>query len=334
MQYLSSFDPKDMNVLVRLDLDLPVEKGAFDLTRMEDSFATLSYLWKNHAKHVTVIAHRGHDVKPTKQFSLEPIAKVLYKKLAEQKAFLKTNEKAIQEWLDVLENLRFDPREEKAVMGFAKELAKGQDAFVNDAFATSHRSHTSIVLLPKLLPTVFGFQFEREMTVLKKLTETPKRPFIFVLGGAKLETKLPLLEKISEHVEVILLGGKLAAEAVAQGYKNRKMIIAKLTDDGLDITPASAEQFSRFILEAKTLVWNGPMGKFEDSKHLAGTKYIADTIARAGGYRVIGGGDTEASLEACKIKPDKFNHVSSGGGALMHYLAYHSLPALEAVQKK
>ncbi len=332
MQYLSSYDPHDAKVLVRLDLDLPEEKGKFDTSRMEDGFATITYLWKQKAKHVTVIAHRGHVIKSKKQFSMKPIAVLFYQKLLETKAFKNVDAKELKSWLDILENLRFDPREEEGSMKFARELAKGHDLFVNDAFATAHRAHTSIAMIPKVLPTVFGFQFEKEMAVLKKLTETPKRPFIFVLGGAKLETKLPLLEKISEHVDVILLGGKLAAEAIEQGYKNRKMIIARLTKDGLDITPDSMEQFSRFILEAKTLVWNGPMGMYEDGKHMAGTKYVAQMIARTGGYRVIGGGDTEAAISKLKIDEQKaFSFISSGGGALLHYLAYHSLPALEAV---
>ena len=333
MQYLSSFDPQNMRVLARLDLDLPSDHGKFDTSRMEDSFETLGYLWKNKAKHVTVIAHRGHDVKKTKTFSLEPIAKLLYKKLIETKAFKKTTEKEVKEWLDVLENLRFDPREEAGDLKFAKELAKDHDLFVNDAFATAHRSHTSIVFIPKVLPTVFGLQFEKEMVVMKKLTESPKRPFMFVLGGAKLETKLPLLEKIVDHVDVVLLGGKLIAEANKQGYKNRKMIIGKLTEDGLDITQAAAEQFSRFIIEAKTLVWNGPMGKFEDPAHEAGTKFVAEAIAHANGYKVIGGGDTEAAVAHFHLNEEKmFNHVSSGGGALLHYLAYKTLPALDAVK--
>ncbi len=231
------------------------------------------------------------------------------------------------------ENLRFDPREEKGDAKFGKELAKGHDLFVNDAFATSHRAHTSIVIIPKILPTVFGVQFEKEMTVMKKITETPKRPFMFVLGGAKLETKMPLLEKVSEYVDVILLGGKLAAEARKQGYKNRKTIIAELTEDGLDISQPSMEQFERFIVEAKTLVWNGPMGKFEDGKHMDGTKFIAQAVIKCPGYKVIGGGDTEAAVTQLKLNQEKaFSHVSSGGGAMLHYLTYRSLPAIEAVE--
>lgn len=321
-------------MLVRLDLDLPEipgKKNAFDVTRMEDSFETLSYLWRKKASHVTVIAHRGHKVKVGKDFSLEPIAELLYTALLKTKAFTKTDQTKLEEWLDIRENLRFDPREEEGDLGFAKELAQGHDLFVNEAFATSHREHTSIVKIPEILPTVFGYQFEREMAVMQRLTLTPKRPFMFVLGGAKLDTKLPLLEKITEHVDVVLLGGKLAAEAIETGYKNRKTIIAKLTDDGLDIAQSSMEQFERFITEAKTLVWNGPMGKFEDKEHMAGTKFIAEAVSRTTGYRVIGGGDTEAAVAALKIDEKTFSFVSSGGGAMLHYLAYRTLPAIEAV---
>lgn len=330
MRYLSAMDPEDLNVLVRLDLDLPQKGKSFDTTRLEDSLETLGYLWKSKAKHVTVIAHRGHH--PKASDSLEPIADLLYDKMLVEKAFKNATRDKLEEWLDVLENLRFDPREEANDPNFAKELAEGQDLFVNDAFATSHREHTSIVGVPKVLQTVFGFQFAKEMTVLEKLTGTPKRPFLFILGGAKLDDKLQLLEKIGEHVDVILLGGKLAAEAREKEYKHRRMIIAQLTDDGLDITPTSNEQFERFVLDAKTLVWNGPMGYFEDGKHAAGTKALIESISKSNAYKVAGGGDTEAAMTQLKVDQGKiFNHVSSGGGALLHYLAFRTLPALEVV---
>ncbi len=341
MQYLSSITPSNKRVLIRLDLDLPQSSdGAFDTTRMEDSFETLCYLWQHKAAHVTAIAHRGHDVKKTKNFSLTPIAKILFEKLLTQKAFKKATPESLAAWLELKENLRFDPREEEASKEFAKELAKGQDLFVNEAFATSHRSHTSIVKVPELLPTVFGFQFEKEMKVLEKITGTPKRPFMFVLGGAKLETKLPLLEKIAELVDVILVGGKLAVEAKARKLEfsdtlRRRMIIADLTEDGFDIDLKATEQFERFVTEAKTLVWNGPMGKYEDVEHREGTKRVAEAIANGNGYKVIGGGDTEAALTILGLDRLKgFDHISSGGGALLHYLAYRSLPGIEAATVK
>ncbi len=335
IKYLTNYNPENKNVLLRLDLDLPEENGEFDLTRMEDSYETLKYLWREKAKHVTVIAHRGHEPKKTKEFSLAPIADLLYEELLKQTGFKKTKREQLEEWMDVLENLRFDPREESNDPTFAAELAAGQDVFVNDAFATSHREHTSIVGLPKVLPTVFGFQFEKEMTVLKKITETPKRPFVFVLGGAKLETKMPLIEKMGELVDVILLGGKLAVEARATNFKQRRMIVAELTEDNLDISPKAAEQFERFITDAKTIVWNGPMGKFEDPAHMAGTKYVAESIAKTSAFKVVGGGDTEAAVTMLKINEGKaFSHISAGGGAMLYYLSYRKLPALDAAAKK
>jgi len=334
IKYLTNYNPENKKVLLRLDLDLPGEHGHFDTTRLEDSFETLKYLWREKAKHVTVIAHRGHEPKKTKEFSLAPIADLLYDGLLTQAGFKKAKREQLEEWLDVLENLRFDPREEANDSRFAKELAENQDVFVNDAFATSHREHTSIVGLPKVLPTVFGFQFEKEMAVLKKVTETPKRPFVFVLGGAKLETKMPLIEKMSELVDVILLGGKLAVEARATNFKHRRMIVAELTEDNLDITLKAAEQFERFITDAKTIVWNGPMGKFEDPAHMEGTQYVANAIARTTAFKVLGGGDTEAAVTQLKINEGKaFNHISAGGGAMLHFLAYRKLPALDALPK-
>jgi len=334
IKYLTNYNPENKRVLLRLDLDLPENNGAFDTTRMEDSYETLRYLWREKAQHVTVIAHRGHEPKPTKAFSLAPIADLLYEGLLTQTGFKKAKREQLEEWMDVLENLRFDPREEANNPAFAAELAQNQDVFVNDAFATAHREHASIVGLPKLLPTVFGFQFETEMAALKKVTETPKRPFVFVLGGAKLETKMPLIEKMADLVDVILLGGKLAVEARAQNYKQRRMIVAELTEDNLDISVKAAEQFERFITDAKTIVWNGPMGKFEDPAHMAGTSYVANAIARTSAFKVLGGGDTEAAVTMLKINEGKaFSHISAGGGAMLYYLAYRRLPALDAVPK-
>lgn len=334
IKYLTNCNPENKRILLRLDLDLPQENGVFDTTRMEDSFETIKYLWREKAAHVTVIAHRGHTPKKTKEFSLAPIADLLYEALLTQTGFKKAKRAQLEDWLDVLENLRFDPREEANDLNFAKELATGQDLFVNDAFATAHREHTSIVGLPQVLPTVFGFQFEKEMAAMKKVTDTPRRPFVFVLGGAKLETKMPLIEKMSELVDVILLGGKLAVEAHATNYKQRRMIVAEVTEDTLDITPKAAEQFERFITDAKTIVWNGPMGKFEDPEHMAGTAYVANAIARTSAFKVLGGGDTEAAVTMLKINEGKaFSHISSGGGAMMYYLANRTLPAIEAAQK-
>lgn len=341
MQFLRNINPLDKSVLVRLDLDLPRDaSGQFDTTRLEAGFETLVDLWQRKAKNVTVIAHRGHEPEKSIEFSLQPIAELLYVGVLRQPTMKDTDEQAFRSWLTVKENLRFDAREEEGSEEYAKELAAGFDLFVNDAFATAHRKHTSIVMIPRVLPTVFGFQFEAEMRAFRRVLESPERPFIFILGGAKLETKLPLLEKMADLVDLILVGGKLAVEAKTADLQysdalKTKMTIADVTVDTLDINEEFAHRFCEQIQQAKTVVWNGPMGKFEDENHRTGTKIVADAIIEAtqnGAFSLIGGGDTESALTVLDLeKPGNFSHISSGGGAMMHYLAYRTLPAIEAV---
>ena len=341
MQFLRDINPLGKSVLVRLDLDLPLDvDGAFDTTRLEAGFETITDLWQRKAKNVTVIAHRGHDPAKTSQFSLQPIAELLYGGVLKQTAMSGANPSEFRSWLTVKENLRFDEREEAGSLEYAQELAVGHDLFVNDAFATAHRKHTSIVMLPKVLPTVFGFQFEAEMRAFSRVLNNPAHPFTFILGGGKLETKLPLLEKMADLVDQILVGGKLAVEAkkgdiqYGPGVKE-KMIIAEVNPDTLDITEDFAQRFCTHIQHAKTIVWNGPMGKFEDEDQRTGTKIVADAVieaTQAGAFSLIGGGDTESALTVLDLeKAGNFSHISCGGGAMMHYLAYRSLPAIDAV---
>lgn len=341
MQFLRQVDPAQKNVLVRLDLDLPRNSdGQFDTTRLEAGFETIVDLWQRKAKAVSIIAHRGHDPSKSLDFSLAPIAELLYQGLLRQPTMGNFPETELRNWLTVKENVRFDPREEAGSLPFAQELAYGHQLFVNDAFATAHRAHTSITFLPQVLPTVFGFQFEREIRAFNRVLQQPASPVIFILGGAKLETKLPLLEKIAPLVDQILVGGKLAVEArsgqLSYGPElQAKMVIADLSTDTFDICEESAQQFSQQILAAKTIIWNGPMGRYEDETHRAGTVAIARAIiaaTQAGAFSLIGGGDTESALTLLELEqPGNFSHISCGGGAMMHYLAHRNLPAIEAV---
>lgn len=325
---------KDLKVLVRLDLDLPEADGKWDTTRLEHGIPTLVYLFKNEAKHVKVISHLGRPKgKVVKKLSLKPIAKLLYKRLLQDKAFKKMTEKDLEKWLEVGENLRFDEREEKPNDKFAKELSKGYDLYVYDAFADSHRDHTSVTRVTEMMPTVTGIQFYKEITVLKKLLKKPKLPFIVILGGGKPETKIPLIDPISERASVVMVGGTIPKEINYENHPNSKLIIGELREDGLDLTDEACEQFERFIVQAETIVWNGPMGKYEDAKSRKGTAYIADVIARTRGFKVIGGGDTEAAITLLKIDQTKaFTHVSTGGGAMLDYLAKGTLPFLDALE--
>lgn len=311
------------NVLVRLDLDLPPKRASFDTTRLEDGLPTLKYLLEGGAKKITVISHLGRpNGKRVLKMSLKPVYKLLLKHFTKEE----------QKKLVLMENLRFDSREEKGSAVLARSLAKGQDLFVNDAFASSHREHTSIVEVPKLLPTVMGFQFEKEITNLEKVVKTPKRPLILILGGAKLETKLPLLEKMQKVVDVILVGGKLAEELKEHPIVNRKIVVGKLNKTGKDINYDTIQQFFRFITMAGTVVWNGPMGKYEDKQYRNGTAAIARHLSQARAYSVVGGGDTEAALTVIKATKG-IDFISSGGGAMLDYLAYGTMPGIEAMEK-
>jgi phosphoglycerate kinase len=161
---------------------------------------------------------------------------------------------------------------------------------------------------------------------------SPKRPFVVVLGGAKLETKMPLISTLQDRADVILVGGKLALEAREQGLTGRKLILAELTKDGKDISQAAVDQFIRFIKAAGTIVWNGPMGIFEDGKHGAGTKQIAQAIDQSTGFTLTGGGDTESAQTKYKAE-EHVKHISSGGGSMLEYLLKGTLPGIQAIEE-
>lgn len=321
MKFLASARLPGKRVLVRLDLDLPKVGNSFDSTRLDQGLPTLKYLLKHDVAHITVIAHRGRPKAKSSLYSLGPIEKLLRSHFTPEE-----NEK-----ITVEANLRFDPREEKGSLVYARSLAKKQDIYVLDAFATLHREHTSITYLPQILPTYPGIQLEKEIKGFQRVFENPKRPFVLILGGAKLETKMPLIEAFEGTADVILVGGKLALEAQEQGYtKGRKVILAELTKDGKDISQSAIDQFSRFIIAAGTVVWNGPMGVFEEAKHSHGTKQIALAVNSAKAYTLTGGGDTESAQTKYKAE-DSIDHISSGGGSMLEYLYKKTLPGLEAI---
>lgn len=322
MKYLESADLEGKRILLRLDLDLPSKGKTFDTTRLEDGVQTIKFLLKKGVASITIISHRGRPKGPSAAYSLGPIEKLL------RKHFKKDENSLIK----VAKNLRFDPREEKGSKAFAKELAKGQDLYVLDAFATAHRDHTSITFLPQILPTYPGLQFEKELKAFTRVMVAPKRPFLVILGGSKLETKMPLIEAFQNKADVILVGGKLALEARQKGIKGRKVIIAELNKEGKDITQAAVDQFIRFIKAANTVIWNGPMGVFETAKYSQGTKQIAMAIDQASAFTLTGGGDTEAAQTKYKAQ-SHVNHISSGGGAMLEYLIAGTLPGIEAIQK-
>jgi phosphoglycerate kinase len=323
MYYLKALDLRDKNVLLRLDLDLPENQEGFDTTRLDYSLPTVITILKKNVKRLHIIGHRGRpEGKVVKKLSLEPITKLLLEKI----------DAKYHDKISFGDNLRFDPGEETNNKAYAKKLAKGFDIYVNDAFATAHREHASVVGIPAVLPTVMGRQFEKEIKVLRQIVYTPKRPLTLILGGAK-EDKLEYLDTLFEHFNVFLVGGKLAKDNKVLEQTNRKLIVADLTSDGLDITQESVEQFDRFIKASETVVWNGPLGKYEDGEHHKGTDAIASSLSKTKVFSYICGGDTEAALDHLGYEHKLFSHVSTGGGAVMEYLVHGSLPGQKAIEE-
>lgn len=331
-------------VLLRTNYDVPltVDSRVVDETRIEESLPTINYLLSQKAK-IIIITHLdrpGGKVVPG--LSLEPIVKrlkvmldkvkiefsqeVLGEKTKRIAAELKSKE------ILLLENLRFDPGEEANDDNFAKSLAGLADFYINDAFAVSHRQHASIATLPQFLPSAFGLDFLKEAEILSKVRENPKRPMVVILGGAK-KSKIKAAKKLTSWADYILVGGKLITyDGVPEIIDYHQKILGSLTKEGEDITIKTVKKFKEVIAKAKTIVWSGPMGAYENKKFERGTKEVAKAVVSSRAYTVVGGGDTEAALTKFGLV-DKVDYISSGGGAMFEFLAEGTLPGIEAIKK-
>lgn len=310
---ITDLEVSGKRVLLRLDLDCEPDPNDLRIIASEE---TLDYLEEKGAQ-IIIIAHKGRpDGRVDESLSLKPF----------QSIFDKWGAK-------VEENLRFDPGEEKNDPEFAKKLASLGDgyhgvassAYVNEAFANSHREHASIVGLPKLLPHAAGLRFAKEVENLSKVLNNPKRPVVFIIGGVKKDKLdyLPLLEKIADKV---LVGGRLPAYAEI----SNKFLVANLLPDKEDLTINSMEKFEEEIAKAGTIILAGPMGRYEDEGHRRGTERIFKAVASSKAFRVAGGGDTEKAVEVLNL-PKEFDWVSVGGGAMLEFLAKGTLPGIQAL---
>jgi phosphoglycerate kinase len=357
-------------VLVRADFNVPIidsPKGCriADEMRIVSTLPTLRWLQERGAT-VVCCSHLG---RPTDGFdehlSLMPIAKRL---------------EVLAPGVEVLENLRFDPREVEGDPTFVAELIEGFDAYVNDAFGASHRSHASMIGPPKFLPSAAGRLVAREVEVLGGMLTEPARPFVAIVGGAKVADKLGVLDALSTKADVIIVGGGMAFTFLAAqgrsvggsmvdgskldacrkllkgpaeillpsdiialepgapfGAGQRTGAVRTFDGDldegwvGLDVGPASAARFAEAIARAGTVLWNGPMGVFEDGRFAEGTRVVGLAVASCAGKSVVGGGDSARAVEElCLV--DQIDFVSTGGGASLEFLEYGDLPALAALR--
>ena len=323
MKILRDFDVKNKRVLVRCDFNVPLDdKGnILDDFRIRRTLPTIDYLIKKGAK-VILMSHLGSpDGKFVKELQLKPVSEKLAELLGKK--------------IELLENLRFDPGEESNDENFAKELAKKGDIYINDAFGACHRAHASIVGIPKYLPSGAGFLLEKEVLCLTRLSTNPSKPLVAIIGGAKIETKMKLIDKISEFADLVLVGGLIKKEIKEKNIKlkNPQKIVEPVDEagEGKDIGSKTIKLFKEKILQAKTIFWNGPLGKIEEKEFTAGTEELAKAIIESGAYSVVGGGETVEFINQLGFG-EKFSHVSTGGGAMLAFLSGEKLPGLSALK--
>lgn len=323
MKLLNASLIKDQIVLLRLDLDVPIKNGVItDNFRLWAGLETLGFCL-DHAKTVIIMGHIGRpEGKEVPELSVQPIIKWFEEGAA--------HIRLPKHKLHILENLRFEPGEDAADLDFAKDLASYGNVFVNDAFASYHPA-ASTTVLPKLMPHAAGFRFADEVETLTQVRNHPMRPFIAILGGAKLEDKLPVVQKMSQIADWVLVGGKLAKELTESGKRvGANVMVAELTENGEDISEKTLEEWKSILPRAKQILWNGPVGKFEDPKN-DGTTKLAHAITLTNAKTIIGGGDTVSALDHGHLL-EKFTFVSTGGGAMLKFLVDGTLPTIEALK--
>lgn len=390
---IKDIDVKNKKILVRCDFNVPQNKETGEITdnrRIKAALPTIQYLLENNAK-VILCSHLGRpkgEVNP--KYSLKPVAEELSKLLGKEvklaKDVIGTDAKELTSNIKegeivLLENVRFHAEEEKNDAGFAKELASMAQIYVNDAFGTSHRAHGSTAGVADYLPAVSGFLIEKELEFLGGALENPKKPFIAILGGAKVSDKIGVIENLIEKVDTLIIGGGMAytffkakglnigtsiceedkidlaksllekAEdkgvklllpvdnKVAKEFSNEAEYIEVSSEEipdgymGMDIGAKTIENFKEVLKDAKTVVWNGPLGVFEFDKFAQGTNEVAKILGNLDAITIIGGGDSAAAIEKMGLA-DKMTHISTGGGASLEFLEGKTLPGIACLENK
>jgi len=387
MRYIDDREIKNKRVLLRVDYNVSLDQRhrIGNDERIRQSLPSIRLLIKNH-NSLILLSHLGRPHGKDKNLSLEPVAKRLQELLPEiQVIFVPDLESLPREnmrnsllnQLFLLENVRFFPGEDLSSAEFSKQLASYGDVYVNDAFSVSHRTCASITEMPKLLPSYGGLLMKKEIENLEPLLKNPKHPFVAILGGAKISTKIKLLYKLIDTADFLLLGGGMAntfllalgdelgrslvekdevSEArkllgfaaskktklllptdVILGDKNGKNAKLALIQDVskhdivLDIGPQTQAVFAQAILQAKTIIWNGPMGYFENEAYRRGTDFIFYAIcANNSAISIVGGGETISAISN-KEHLEKITHISTGGGAMLEFIENGTLPGILAL---
>lgn len=389
---IEDINVKGKKVLTRCDFNVPLDENnnITDDKRIVESLPTIKYLISNGAK-VILCSHLGRPKGEfNKKYSLAPIAKRLSELLGKEvimaKDVIGEDAKTLANSLKdgdvmLLENVRFHKEEEKNDPVFSKELASLAEIFVNDAFGTAHRAHSSTAGVADYLPSVCGYLIQKEIEIMGNALDNPVRPFIAILGGSKVSDKIGVINNLLDKVDTLIIGGGMAytfikalggtvGKSICENDKIdlAKQLLSKATAkkvnlllptdtvvglefkpdteskivptmeipdewEGFDIGPKTRELFSKSIENAKTVIWNGPMGVFEFPQFKAGTIAIATAVANSGAISIIGGGDSAAACEILGFA-DKMTHISTGGGASLEFLEGLELPGIACLDDK
>lgn len=389
---LEDFDVNGKKVLVRVDFNVPMDEQGHitDDTRIRAALPTIKYLSEHGAK-VILASHLGRPKgKVNMKYSLGPVAKRLSELMGKDVTMAEDcigepAEKAVAAAkpgdVVLLENVRFYAEEEKNDREFAKKLASLAELYINDAFGTAHRAHASTAGVAEFLPAGAGYLMKKEIEVMGKALENPERPFVAILGGAKVGDKIGVIQNLLTKVDSLLIGGGMAYTFLkSMGYEIGKSLLEQdkielaadllkqarergvnllLPDDvvvttelkegvpfstvpiseipedlmGVDIGQKTREKFAKVIKDAKTVVWNGPMGVFEIREFAQGTLAVARAMAESGAVTIIGGGDSAAAVEQLGFA-DAMTHISTGGGASLEFLEGKELPGVAVLNDK
>lgn len=331
MQVVDAKFVKNKKVLLRYDIDVALGKGTGGRLQVTEDFKlkagleTLRLCLESVSK-VIIIGHLGRpEGQLVEELKVTPI--VEWFKNQGYKNQIDNGQ------LTILENLRFDPREETLDETYAKELARMGDIFVMEAFSV-HRPAVSTTILPKLMPHYAGLHFVKEVETLLNVRNNPKKPFVAIMGGAKVKDKLPVIEVLAKKADAVLVGGKLVAEIREQNIElPGNILVGRMNSDGFDIAPETTSSWAGLIVKAAMIVWNGPLGKFEDPKYNQ-TEKVIEMIMESGGEIVIGGGDSVAALSQYGLleKAQQKGFISVGGGAMLKLLSDGTLPTIEALK--
>ena len=389
---VKDIDLKGKKVFVRCDFNVPMDENQniTDNTRIVAALPTIKYLLEQNCK-IILASHLGRpkgEVKP--EFSLKPVAKELSKLLGKEVIMANdvigedatTKAENLKEGeIMLLENVRYHREETDNDPEFAKTLASMAEIFVNDAFGTAHRAHASTTGIADYIPGVAGFLIEKELKFLGNAINNPERPFVAILGGAKVSDKIGVIDSLLDKVDTLMIGGGMAYTFFkAQGYnvgnslcevektglalqamekakaKGVKLLLpidtkvgkefkpdtesktvawTEIPDgwEGFDIGEKTIEMFKKELQNAKTVIWNGPLGLFEFEQFAIGTNEIAKTLAELDATTIIGGGDSAAAVTKAGLA-DKMTHISTGGGASLEFLEGKKLPGIECLQDK